>query len=85
MRSFYLAFPKVNAVRSLLTWTHYRLLLRVERPEARQFYLDECIAGNWSTRQLDRQIASQYYHRLLASRDRDPVRAEIASLEPGPA
>jgi predicted nuclease of restriction endonuclease-like (RecB) superfamily len=84
MRSFYLAFPKVNAVRSLLTWTHYRLLLKVERPEARQFYLDECIASNWSTRQLDRQIASQYYHRLLASRDRDPVRAEIASLEPGP-
>lgn len=84
MRSFYLTFPKVNAARALLTWTHYRLLLKVDKPEARQFYVDECVAGNWSTRQLERQIASQYYLRLLASREREPVRAEIAALEPGP-
>lgn len=85
MRSFYLSFPKVNAARSLLSWTHYRLLLKVERAEVREFYERECQATNWSTRQLDRQIASQYYHRLLASRDRDPVRAEISKLEPGPS
>jgi hypothetical protein len=58
MRSFYLAFPILDALRRELTWTHYRLLLKVERPEVRQFYLDECIAANWSTRQLDRQIAT---------------------------
>lgn len=84
MRSFYQVFPKIDAVRRELTWTHYRLLLKVERPEVRQFYLDECIAANWSTRQLDRQICSFFYERLLASRDREPVREEIRSLEPGP-
>lgn len=84
MRSFYLAFPKIDALRRELTWTHYRLLLKVERPEVRQFYLDECIAANWSTRQLDRQICSFFYERLLASRDRKPVREEIHTLEPGP-
>jgi len=103
MRSFYLFFEIVNALRSQLppstghavrdelpvvrpelTWTHYRLLLKVERPEVRQFYIDECIAANWSTRQLDRQICSFFYERLLASRDRGPVREEIHTLEPGP-
>jgi len=84
MRAFYRAFPIVDALRLQLTWTHYRLLLKVERPEVRQFYLDECIAANWTTRQLDRQICSFFYERLLASRDREPVREEIRSLEPGP-
>jgi hypothetical protein len=46
MRSFYLAFPILDAVRRELMWTHYRLLLRVERQDVRQFYLDECIAAN---------------------------------------
>lgn len=84
MRSFHLAFPKIDALRRELTWTHYRLLLKIERPEVRQFYLDECIAANWSTRQLDRQIASLYYERLLASRNKELVRGEIKTLEPGP-
>ena len=84
MRSFYSAYPIPNALRSELSWTHYRLLLKVDRPEVRQFYLDECIAANWSTRQLDRQIASQFYHRLLASQNRSQVRGEIQRLEPGP-
>jgi predicted nuclease of restriction endonuclease-like (RecB) superfamily len=74
---------QLPVVRPELTWTHYRLLLKVARPEVRQFYLDECIAANWSTRQLDRQITSFYYERLLASHDREPVREEIGSLEPG--
>jgi hypothetical protein len=51
MRSFYLSFPKNDALRRELTWTHYRLLLKVERPEVRPFYIDECISANWSTRQ----------------------------------
>ncbi len=82
MRSFYLAFPKVNALRSELSWTHYRLLLKVESPDVRNFYIEECITGTWSTRQLERQINSFYYERLLASRDRKPVREEITDLEP---
>ena len=84
MRSFYLAFPILDAVRRELTWTHYRLLLRVERQEVRQFYLDECIAANWSTRQLERQINSFYYERLLSSRHKGLVKTEIKKLEPGP-
>ncbi|HPS90124.1 MAG TPA: DUF1016 N-terminal domain-containing protein, partial [Methanosarcina vacuolata] len=68
MRSFYMCYPKMNALRSELSWTHYRLLLRVEQPDVRQFYMEECIAGRWSTRQLERQICSFYYERLLASR-----------------
>ena len=84
MRSFYLAFPILDAVRRELMWTHYRLLLRVERQDVRQFYLDECIAANWSTRQLERQINSFYYERLLSSRNKGLVKAEIKKLEPGP-
>src|SRR5659263_256095 len=44
IRSFYLTFPKVNALRSELSWTHYRLLLRVENDDARHFYIIESIA-----------------------------------------
>jgi len=84
MRAFYLAFPIVDALRPQLTWTHYRLLLKVERPEVRQFYMEECIAANWSTRQLDRQICSFYYERLLSSQNKEVVRNEITTLEPGP-
>ena len=47
-------------------------------------YLDECIAANWSTRQLERQINSFYYERLLSSRNKGLVKAEIKKLEPGP-
>jgi len=67
-----------------LSWTHYRLLLKIERPDVQKFYIDECITGNWSSRQLERQINSFYYERLLSSRDKKRVRAEIQKLEPGP-
>ena len=84
MRQFYLTFPIGDALRSQLNWTHYRLLMRVEKETARNFYIDECIAANWSTRQLERQINSFYYERLLSSRNKNLVRAEIKKLEPGP-
>jgi hypothetical protein len=54
MREFYLAFPILTAARSELSWTHYRLLMKVESAEARTFYETEAAAGNWSTRQLER-------------------------------
>jgi predicted nuclease of restriction endonuclease-like (RecB) superfamily len=72
-------------VRHELSWTHYRLLLKVERPDVRKFYMDECIAANWSTRQLERQINSFYYERLLSSRNKGRVRDEIKKLEHSPA
>ena len=73
MRNFYMAYPKVNALRSELSWTHYRLLLRVEDSTARTFYEAEAINTRWSTRQLERQIASLLFDRLALSRDKNGV------------
>ena len=58
-------FEKGHALRDQLSWTHYRLLIKLEEENARDFYIDEAIAGNWSTRQLERQINSLYYERIL--------------------
>lgn len=80
MKKFYVMFPNTNALRSQLTWTHYRLLLSVENEQARQWYIDETIASAWSSRQLERQISTLYYERLLASREQTPVKDEAAEL-----
>jgi predicted nuclease of restriction endonuclease-like (RecB) superfamily len=82
MRQFYLTFQNSYALRSELSWTHYRLLMRVENEQARQFYLDECVKSVWSTRQLERQINSFFYERLLSSQNKSEVAAEIQALEP---
>lgn len=82
MRQFYLIFQKSYALRSELTWTHYRLLMRVENENARNFYIEECIKSNWSTRQLERQITTLFYERLLSSKDKEKVSKEIYKLEP---
>jgi predicted nuclease of restriction endonuclease-like (RecB) superfamily len=76
MRAFFQYFPNWNAVRSELSWTHYRLLLRVDTPEARLWYMQEAAAQNWSTRVLERQIGTLYYDRLLSSPDKDGLLAE---------
>lgn len=55
MRQFYQTFENSHALRDELSWTHYRLLLKVEKEDARSYYLREAISGNWSTRQLERQ------------------------------
>ncbi len=52
MRLFYLAFPKHSALMSELSWSHYRLLMRVEDEDARAFYADEAVKSGWSVRQL---------------------------------
>lgn len=83
MRQFYLTFPNRYALRSNLSWTHYRMLMRVENEQARNFYLEECEKSNWSTRQLERQINSFFYERLLSSRNKEAVSSEILALEPG--
>jgi len=88
MRGFYLAFPTRDALRRELSWTHYRLLLRVDGAEARQWYVQEATAQNWATRALERQIGSLYYERLLLSQDKAAVTAEdqanMAALEQSP-
>ena len=72
---------KVDAVsQQLLPWTHYRELIRVENREARQWYEQEALRETWSTRTLHRNIASQYYFRLLQSQDKQPVINEMHQL-----
>ena len=68
MRQFYLCFKKRDALRLELSWTHYRLIMKVENEKARLFYVEEAIKSNWSTRQLSRQINTFSYERLLASK-----------------
>lgn len=83
MRQFYLTFPNGYTLCSELSWSHYRLLMRVENANARSFYLNECVKSRWSTRQLERQINTLFYERLLSSRDKAGVASEISTLEPG--
>ena len=68
MRQFYLTFPNGHALRDELSWTHYRLLIKVENDNAREFYMQEAVKSQWSTRQLERQINSFFYEILLSSK-----------------
>ncbi|MCK9419182.1 MAG: PDDEXK nuclease domain-containing protein [Nitrospirae bacterium] len=72
----------------LLTWSHFKLLLRVEKFEARDYYAREAAEQNWSVRALERQINSLYFERLKMSRDKKPVIEEMqektAFLAPSP-
>ena len=76
MRLFFKAFPIRDSLRHELSWTHYRQLIRVENAEARKFYLKEAADSAWSSRQLERQISSFYYQRLLASQNKGVVKKE---------
>lgn len=79
MSQFYRTFPNLDALRLNLSWTHYRLLLRVDSAAAREWYMNEAATQNWNTRALERQIGTLYYERLLASKDRQAVRDEAAA------
>jgi predicted nuclease of restriction endonuclease-like (RecB) superfamily len=67
MRQFYLTFQIHHTLCDELSWSHYRLLIKVENEKARQFYMEEAVKSNWSVRQLARQINTFSYERLLAS------------------
>ncbi|MBQ5563672.1 MAG: DUF1016 family protein, partial [Clostridia bacterium] len=84
MRQFYCTFPIRSTLCSELSWSHYRVLMRISDKIAREFYTDECAKSAWSVRQLERQIHTMYYQRLLASRDKESVAAEIQTTEPKP-
>ena len=83
-RQFYLYFPDWEKIWHArvpnLTWTHFRSLLRVPDTEARLWYLNETSRESWSSRTLDRNIGSQYYHRLLASQNKHAVEREMKTL-----
>lgn len=67
MRQFYLAFPKWQTVSSVLSWSHYQVLLRLENEQARRWYMNEASEQHWSVRALERQIGKLYYERLLTT------------------
>ncbi len=74
-RQFYRIFPIANALRSQFTWTHYRMLMRINNQDKREYYIAESIKNNWTSRQLERQINSQLFERLLLSNDKESVLA----------
>lgn len=74
-RQFYRTFPIVNALRSQFSWTHYRTLIRIENQDKRAFYIAEADKNNWTARQLERQVNSQLFERLLLSNDVQSVLA----------
>lgn len=74
-RQFYRTFPIASAVRTQLNWTQYKLLISLENNEKREFYIAESIKNNWTSRQLERQINSSLYERLLLSNDKEKVLA----------
>ncbi len=72
-RQFYRGFPIVQTLSAQLSWSHYSLLLTIPEAEKREFYKIETIKNNWSFRQVERQIGSQLYERLLLSTDKEKV------------
>ncbi len=68
-RQFYRVFPIVNALRSQFSWTHYRTLIRIDNQDKRDFYIAEAEKNIWTARQLERQINSQLFERLLISNE----------------
>lgn len=80
-RQFYLTFPNFSAVRSELTWTHYKSLLRIPTPQARDWYAKEAAEQGWSVRALDRQISTLYYERLLSTQDQSKTLVKKEAAE----
>jgi hypothetical protein len=74
-RQFYRTFPIVSALRTQLSWTQYKLLISLDTEDKRTFYIAESIKNNWTSRQLERQIDSSLYERLLLSNDKESVLA----------
>lgn len=84
MRRFYLTFPIRETLSPELSWSHYVKLMRIPDEKERAFYTEECAKSAWSVRQLERQIHTMYYQRLLSSQDKPAVAAEIQTTEPKP-
>lgn len=85
---FYKLYPEIlDSVSpksgTLLSWTHYRVLLQIEDKTARDWYTKEAADQTWSVRTLQRNISSQYYYRLLKSQNPEPVKQEMEKLTAG--
>ncbi len=88
IRQLFLAFSIRDTLRPELSWSHYRILMRIKDEKARHWYLHEAAANNWSTRALERQIEVLYYERLLSSQFDEGIRKEgldkVSALPPSP-
>ena len=79
---FYRTFPIVSALRTQFSWTHYKTLISLDNNDKREFYLAEATKNNWSARQLERQVNSQLFERLLLSSDVAAVLAVARQEKP---
>ncbi len=74
-RQFYRTYPKVNALRSQFNWSQYRLLMQIDNEDKREYYELESANNHWTGRELERQINSGLYERLLLSNDKEAILA----------
>ncbi len=82
-RQLYVYFPDRKILQTRLqnlTWSHLQAILGEKSEKARLWYMDEAVHQMWSVKTLERNIGSQYYHRLLASYDKDAVEKEMKEL-----
>ncbi len=78
-RQFYLCFPILSTLWRELSWSHYRMLMRIQNPVAREWYANEAVREAWGVRALDRQISTLFYERLLLSQEKEGVQQEAAT------
>jgi len=76
MRQFYNSFPILSTLWRELSWSHYKLIIRLKDEDARAWYMEEAVKSHWSVRALERQIGTHYYERLISSRDKQGVAFE---------
>ena len=74
-RQFFITYPIVHALRSQLNWTQYKLLIAISNEDKREYYELEAVNNGWNSRELERQIYSGLYERLLISNDKESVLA----------
>lgn len=83
-RQFYRTFPNTNTLYSQLSWSQYKIIIRLESQDKIDFYIAETVKNNWTVRQLERQVYSSLYERLLLSNDKESVLA-VAKNEKQPS
>lgn len=79
MKQFYTTFPILSTLWRELSWSHYKLIIRLKDERTRNWYAEESVKSNWSVRALERQIGTFYYERLLSSKEKQPVITEATS------